>query len=121
MNRVAKPIIIFDFDGVVHSYKSGWKGAAIIPDPEVEGIREAIEEIRKEFQVVIVSSRCYQEGGIEAIKKFLADNNIVVDDVTHEKPPAFLTIDDRCICFDGDSKSLLSKIKAFKPWHRKDV
>ena len=28
-----KPILCLDFDGVVHSYTSGWKGADVIPDP----------------------------------------------------------------------------------------
>ena len=25
------------FDGVIHSYVSGWRGAAVIPDPAVPG------------------------------------------------------------------------------------
>lgn len=29
------PTVSFDFDGVIHSYRSGWKGAAVIPDPPV--------------------------------------------------------------------------------------
>ena len=37
------PILCLDFDGVIHSFKSGWKGAGKIPDPPVEG---AIEWIR---------------------------------------------------------------------------
>lgn len=37
------PTVSFDFDGVIHSYRSGWKGAAVIPDPPVEGIKEVIE------------------------------------------------------------------------------
>jgi hypothetical protein len=32
-----KPILCLDFDGVLHSYTSGWKGAAVIPDPPVPG------------------------------------------------------------------------------------
>lgn len=32
------PILCLDFDGVCHSYTSGWKGAAVIPDPAVPGL-----------------------------------------------------------------------------------
>jgi hypothetical protein len=42
-NNMNAPILCLDFDGVIHSFKSGWKGAGKIPDPPVEG---AIEWIR---------------------------------------------------------------------------
>lgn len=111
--------VIFDFDGVIHSYTSGWKGAAIIPDPPVPGIKEAISEIRKRYRVVVVSSRCYQEGGIEAIKEWLHEHGIEVDEVTGEKPPAVVSIDDRAITFDGKPESLLSTIDNFTPWYKR--
>ena len=31
--------VVFDFDGVVHSYTSGWQGEDTIPDPPVPGIK----------------------------------------------------------------------------------
>jgi hypothetical protein len=111
--------VIMDFDGVIHLYNSGWQGADVIPDPPVPGIKEAIEEIRKEYIVVVVSTRCYQPGGIEAIKEWLLKHEIEVDGVTGEKPSAIVTIDDRAICFDGSPVSLLWKIKNFKPWNKK--
>ena len=40
------PTVVFDFDGVIHSYTSGWKGVANIPDPPVPGIREALADLR---------------------------------------------------------------------------
>ena len=116
------PTVIFDFDGVIHSYKSGWKGPDVIPDPPVEGIKEAIAEIRAAgYKVVVVSARCYLEGGMQAITDYLDDYGIVVDGVTDEKPPAIVTVDDRAICFNGKAGELLEKIKNFAPWNNQEV
>ena len=109
--------IIFDFDGVIHTYTSGWCGIANIPDPPVEGIREEIKRIRDAgYKVVIFSSRCRNQDGVEAILKYISDHNIEVDDVVDNKIPAVLSVDDRAICFDGNPKGLLEKIERFKPW-----
>ena len=39
---MTKPILCLDFDGVIHSYTSGWKGARIILDPPVPGALDFI-------------------------------------------------------------------------------
>lgn len=115
---ISKPTVIFDFDGVIHSYTSGWQGATSIPDPPVPGIKEAIQQIREDYRVIVVSTRCFQPGGIEAIQNYLAKHGIEVDGVAAEKVPAILTVDDRAICFDGRPERLLEKIKSFKPWNK---
>lgn len=99
--------------------RSGWQGADVIPDSPVPGIKDAIIEIRKHYRVVVVSSRCYQSVGIEAITAWLQEHNIKVDDITDEKPPAVVIIDDRAITFDGKTEGLLEKIRNFKPWYKK--
>lgn len=115
-----KQTVVFDFDGVVHSYTSGWKGENIIPDSPVTGIKEAIDEIRKAgYEVIIVSTRCAHYEGQVAILEWLRKYQIAVDDVCKEKPPAIVYIDDRAICFDGNPTELLSKIKDFEPWTAK--
>ena len=117
-----KKTVVFDFDGVIHSYKSGWRGVEVIPDEPVPGIQEAIENIRAAgFEVVVVSSRCNQPEGIKAIKFWLFKYGIKVDNITAEKPPAVAYVDDRAICFDGDPGSLLIKINDFVPWYEKDT
>lgn len=114
-----KKTVVFDFDGVIHSYESGWKGSAIIPDPPVPGIKEAIAEIRKAgYEVVVVSTRCATVQGRGAVAAWLLDQGIEVDAVKMEKPPAVVYIDDRAICFDGNPESLLDKIERFKPWNK---
>ena len=115
-----KKTVVFDFDGVIHSYTSGWKGINVIPDSSVKGIREAIEDIRKAgYEVVVVSTRCETNEGIEAINEYLLNNGIIVDRICSKKPPAIVYIDDRAICFDGDAENLLDKINKFTPWYEK--
>lgn len=106
--------IVFDFDGVIHSYVSGWKGIDVIPDEPVEGIGEVIKDLRNDgYQIVVVSSRCTEEKGIKAIKEYLDKYNIVVDDVRKEKVPAIAYVDDNAIHFKpSDVDTLASKIKA---------
>ena len=77
-----KPNVVFDFDGVIHSYAHGWKGITAIPDSVVPGIAEAIYHLRSRgYRVVVVSTRCVSEDGLEAVRKYLAENEIEVDAV----------------------------------------
>lgn len=113
--------VVFDFDGVIHSYTSGWQGEDTILDPPVPGIREALKEIRDAgYEVVVVSTRCATIKGHGAIEAWLYDNGLreYIDKVCKEKPPAVAYIDDRAICFDGHPETLLKKIKNFQPWYK---
>lgn len=113
-----KKTVVFDFDGVIHSYTSGWQGAATVTDSVVPGIQSAINSLRQEgYEVVVVSTRCATPEGMGAVRRYLRDNHIVVDEVMKEKPPAICYVDDRAICFDGNAETLVEKIKAFKPWN----
>lgn len=116
-----KKTVVFDFDGVIHSYSSGWKGTTNIPDPPVPGIDDALREVRSAgYEVVIVSTRCASMGGKVAIESWLDKYGLdqYIDKVCKEKPPAIVYIDDRAICFDGHPETLLDKIKSFKPWNK---
>lgn len=109
--------VVFDFDGVIHSYRSGWKGATIIPDPVVPGIADVIKELMDlGYWVVVVSTRCSAPGGTEAVMKYLDDNSIEVHDVLADKPPAICYIDDRAIRFNGRTEGLVDEIKSFTTW-----
>lgn len=132
-----KPILCLDFDGVIHSYASGWEGADVVPDAPVPGALRFIVEAVSEFRVAIFSSRSNQPGGIDAMKQWLLGHlglylaqtegvaeasaavTIVNDliDWPTEKPPALVTIDDRAICFDGTWPSMKS-LRDFKPWNK---
>lgn len=124
-----KPILCLDFDGVLHSYESGWKGADVIPDAAVPGAIEFLAGAVNEFTVAIYSSRSGQGNGIMAMQFWLklnlyramdqADADEILGQIQWptEKPPALVTIDDRAITFTGEWPSI-SSLKDFKPWNK---
>ena len=117
-----KKTVAFDFDGVIHSYTSGWLGAEVVPDPPVPGIKESIEALREVgYEVIVVSSRANTYEGARAISIYLKRNGIRVDGITDKKPPALVYVDDRAICFDGNAKNLVEKITNFRPWNVREV
>lgn len=116
-----KPIICIDFDGVIHSYTSGWKGEAVIPDEPVDGAFEALKEYLRHFKVCIYSSRSTSEAGIIAMKEWFIKHGFEYTDQLEfpdKKPPAYITIDDRGIQFDGTFPPV-EDIKNFKPWYKR--
>jgi hypothetical protein len=123
-----KPILCLDFDGVCHSYTSGWKGAAIIPDPPVPGMWEFLESVIDWFEVHIFSSRTHQLGGKEAMFRWFLDHAETDRQkgvsamliFPQEKPPAFVSLDDRVLTFTGTWPSC-ETLQNFKPWNAKGV
>lgn len=116
-----KKRVVFDFDGVIHSYTSGWQGIEIIPDPPVPGIKEALKEITEAgYEIAVVSTRCHTLEGMKAITDYLKEHDLLiyVSTINADKPPAMAYIDDRAICFDGKPETLLSKIEVFRPWNK---
>lgn len=112
--------VVFDFDGVIHSYTSGWKGAENITDSLVPGIKEALIDLSKDYEIIVVSTRCKTREGRAAIEKYFESNGLlgVVSRVLSEKPPAIVYVDDRAICFDGHPETLRERIDSFKPWNK---
>lgn len=129
---MSKPILCLDFDGVIHSYTSGWKGADVISDPPVEGAMRFIWEATEHFRVAIYSSRSSQISGRVAMKDWLtkhfrahwaADRTTCDDKLAEiewpaEKPPAMVSIDDRALTFDGTWPAI-DALRAFQPWNRR--
>lgn len=66
-----KQLLCLDFDGVLHSYSSGWKGARCIPDPPVPGAIEFLLTAAQVFIVAIHSSRARYWGGRRAMRQWL--------------------------------------------------
>lgn len=115
--------ICIDFDGVLHSYTSGWRGEDVVADGPVPGAMEWLAELQKDLSLepVIYSSRSKSEAGVIAMRGWLREHGrehgVDVDTLTFptEKPAAFLTIDDRAICFTGTFPPL-AEIHGFKSW-----
>lgn len=130
-----KPIICLDFDGVIHSYVSGWKGARTIPDDPVPGaLAYIVELLAADFEVVIHSSRARSFGGIWAMKAWLKKHagNMYYDcpvgpgiervRFARRKPPSVITIDDRALTFSGDWRDpaySVEALRSFKPWNKR--
>lgn len=125
-----KPILCIDFDGCIHKYSNGWQNGEIY-DVMADGFIAFSWQARDEFKLVIYSSRSKTAEGIAAMKAWLgpilAEEQPFSEPVTmadfefaSEKPPAFLTIDDRAICFNGIWSDLdPAELRKFKPWNAK--
>ena len=123
---MAKQTIVFDFDGVIHSYTSGWQGMTTISDPPTAGVPELIEKLRSNgYQVIVVSTRCADPAGFIAVSDWLDSHAIEVDAVLATKPPALVYIDDRAYRFtgpmlDNDVEQMYNDIVNFVPWMNKE-
>lgn len=106
--------VCLDFDGVLHSYRSGWRGQEVIPDPPIHGTREAIIRLRRSFRVVVYSARCRSAEGRRAVENWLQHHGIEVDEVVDYKPPALVYVDDRAIRFRGNWDETCMDIQNFR-------
>jgi hypothetical protein len=131
---MSKPILCLDFDGVIHSYASGWKGADVIPDPPVDGAMKFIWDATDHFRVAIFSSRSNQPGGLSAMKAWVshhfrgywgthatqADDKLSDIEWPTEKPAAMITLDDRALTFEGVWPDI-ETLKEFQPWNKRPL
>lgn len=125
-----KPILCVDFDGVIHRYTSGWKGETVISDPVVLGFFDWLRETTEHFDVQVYSSRSKSPDARLAMENWLREQHeqhlaaggkeapIGALKFAAEKPAAYLTIDDRAICFAGAFPSV-AEMQAFKPWNKR--
>lgn len=81
-----KPILCLDFDGVIHSYASGWKGARTIPDAPVDGALRFIVEAMRDFEVHIFSSRSNYLFGRAAMKAWLRKHLLALSEYYPNDP-----------------------------------
>lgn len=131
--KLVKPILCIDFDGVIHSYHLGWQDGAIY-GTATDGFFAWALKAQERFKLTVYSSRSKTAEGVKAMQLWMArqwgewlkgrtfpDGKMpdLEIDFAHEKPPAFLTIDDRAMQFRGDWADMNPEILlAYEVWNK---
>lgn len=127
-----RKMILIDFDGVLHSYKSGWTGPEYIADAPLPGAIDWLASLvrNKLLDVRIFSARCNDPRGIIVMRHWLVMHGFPIPYLEYltfqpGKPKAHLIIDDRAeqfIPFGGLGIDLYapyneSRVITFEPWY----
>lgn len=132
MSKTNKPILCLDFDGVIHSYESGWKGIDTVADGPTDGAMAFIAAAQEWFTVAVYSSRSGSDQGRKPMKEWMraqllshfegdrakAETVAMAIMWPETKPPAMVSLDDRGWQFTGVWPDM-SLLRSFKPWNRK--
>ena len=123
MKNKRKATIAIDFDGVLHSFQSGWQGHRKISDPPVDGAILWLKMLIYSNEVIpsVYSARNYKLLGSWRIKRWLRKYGLTPWEIKQlkfwkQKPIADFILDDRCVKFEGIFPSIC-EIVNFKPWH----
>lgn len=121
------PTIAVDFDGVLHSYTSGWTGQLDIADPPVPGAFAWLTRVVAHYEVVIYSARLNPRGTplpvvIGAFRAWFRRHGLPEETLEKlhfwteiGKPMALVYVDDRGYRFEGHFPEP-SEIRAMVPW-----
>jgi len=94
--------IAIDFDGVIHNSDKGWFDGTCYGEP-LPGAIESIKELSKYYKIIIFTVKAKPDRplvngktGYELIEEWFKKYGIFdyITEITHEKPRAFLYIDD---------------------------
>lgn len=113
--------IAVDFDGVIHSYTSPWISATEIPDPPVDGAIDWLNAMAAKFTIVIFTTRGKTGDGKDAVADYLREHGLRGDvefEVTAEKPPALVYVDDRAYRFTGANFPSAEEVHRLRPWNK---
>lgn len=122
--------VAIDFDGVLAEWDGIWNET---PGQPIKGARQSLYKLKQAGCVIII----YSSRGEESVRKWLKENRFPFDyinenpesvkdfdgDTKHisKKKPYFdLLIEDRGICFNGNWKETLHRIRCFRPWWQKE-
>ena len=107
--------ILIDLDGVLNNYGNQPYDENFIPGIK-SGVKKFLIKLNKSAELYLFTSR-----NLKLATKWLIDNNIdkYFKDVTNIKIPAYLYIDDRCVCFQGNYNDTLKQIDNFCTYWKK--
>lgn len=104
--------------------RASGRASKISPDPPVPGALEWLRSLLADpkLEPNIYSSRSQERTGVLAMQVWFMHHGLSAEEVARlkfplKKPAAFLTIDDRAICFTGEFPSA-ETIHAFKTWQQ---
>ena len=103
-----KKLLLIYLDGVLNNYTKYYENQI----SEIKtGAKEFLENLSKDYDIKIFTTR-----NRLLASKWIIENKLdkFVTDVTNVKEPAFLHIDDRCICFNGNFEKTINDIKNFQ-------
>ncbi|MDR0583272.1 MAG: hypothetical protein LBG57_02840 [Treponema sp.] len=118
--------IAVDFDGVINSYKSGWKGPTETDEPVLSAAEGISGLWNRGYKIIIFSTRANTPEGSDTIREYIrrhTENDLLANsiEITDRKPIADVYIDDRAIQFTGNWDETLEQIETFKPWIEKSL
>lgn len=119
--RRARPLLCVDFDGVLHSYASGWKGPTTISDPPVDGAIEWLAMIDAYFDLAVTSVRNASPGAADAMRAWFREHGLdegVLSRLAFPRhtPRGDVYLDDRGYRFEGRFPSF-DELGDLEPWH----
>jgi hypothetical protein len=125
VSNTGAKVVAVDFDGVINSYISGWKGPTETDAPVLSAAESLKTLYGRGYKIIIFSTRANTQEGIDTIREYLrkhTKNNELADtiEITDQKPIADMYIDDRAIPFNGDWEETLKRIEEFEPWADQD-
>lgn len=118
--------VAIDFDGVIHSYTSGWTDAYTIDDPPMPGAIDWLKSLIDDdsYDIYIYTARLGHDADAkrakQAILHWLKKFGLTKPyrsklKFAEGKPPCIIFIDDRAWQFTGELPGV-EQIKHFKPW-----
>lgn len=108
-----KRTILIDLDGVLNHYCGNFDENYI--PPVRKDALDFLENLYKDYKIKLFTTR-----NKLLASKWVIENGleVFIDDITNIKELAWIYVDDRCINFDGNFETLITKINDFEPWHK---
>lgn len=106
--------VCIDFDGVIHNDYNGF-GDGTIYGNIIDGAKEAIEQLAKNYNIVIFTAKAKSDRplvngktGVQLIWEWLREKGLAehISEVTAEKPRGIVYIDDKAIRFTNWNDAL---------------